>query len=226
MPEDFPDQNRPQAARKRPPARRAARPSGPDNYAPPAALRSSPLAAVLVSTIGGMESAAQIRESLALVHWPEVVGPQGAAASQPESVRDGILFVRTRSSVWSHELTLHKPRLLAGLNRLLGGPVVKEIVFRARGMKPPVEVTRVEQPDATGIQAVVLSQSERVELREKLHALYSVEDDRAREVLARRLTQEAKLRRWRLDNGWRTCRRCEALHETEFALCPICRLCG
>src|SRR5579883_245369 len=75
--------------------------------APPGARGGSPLVTALFNTINHFDSATQIRQSLALAYWPSVVGEQMAAASRPESVRDGILFVRTKSSVWSHEFTFH-----------------------------------------------------------------------------------------------------------------------
>src|SRR5579883_652280 len=72
-------------------------------YRPQAMRGSHPLAGVLQSAITPMESAGKIRESLALAYWPRVAGAQASAATEAESVRDGILFVRTKSSVWSHE---------------------------------------------------------------------------------------------------------------------------
>jgi predicted nucleic acid-binding Zn ribbon protein len=79
-----------------------------------------------------MESGTKLRESLALAYWAEVVGEQAAAASQAETIRDGILFVRTKSSVWSHELTFLKAHILAELNRRIGRPVIKDIIYRAQ----------------------------------------------------------------------------------------------
>ena len=99
-----------------------------------------------------MESAAQVRESLAFAYWARVAGPQAAAATEVEAVRDGVLFVRTKSSVWSHELTLHKEKLLSGLNRMLGGRVITEIVYKARGVKKkPPEPEPVDAPDVASL---------------------------------------------------------------------------
>jgi predicted nucleic acid-binding Zn ribbon protein len=173
-----------------------------------------------------MDSGPKIRESLALAYWPRVVGAQAAAATEPENVRDGVLFVRTKSSVWSHELTLHKARLLLGLNRMLGGKLITDIVFRAQGVQ---KATPEEEPDAPSpeeLAAVVLEPPEKAELRARLQDLHTLEDDRIRNTIATRLVQEAKLRHWRLERGWRVCTRCSAVHKTDFPICPICRLCG
>lgn len=186
----------------------------------------SPLANVLQSTIGRLDSAAKVRESLALAQWPRVVGPQAAAATEPEVVRDGVLFVRTKSSVWSHELALHKARILLGLNRLLGGKVITDIVFRAQGVTKKEEVEETDTPSSEELATVILEAAEEAELRARLQALSSVPGDHARRTIAARLTAEAKLRHWRLERGWRVCPRCASVHKTEFTLCPICRLCG
>src|SRR5579871_255650 len=185
-----------------------------------------PMAAALQSAIGRMESAGQVRASLALAYWPRVVGAQAAAATQVEAVRDGVLFVRTKSSVWSHELTLHKARILLGLNRMLGGKIIEEIIFRAQGVTKSETSEEPDTPDPEELAAVALDPGEKRELRVRLERLFHVKDEHTRRALAARLIQEAKLRHWRLERGWKVCRRCAALHKTAFALCPICRLGG
>lgn len=183
------------------------------------------IASALLSAISRMDSAAKVRESLALAYWPRVVGAQGAAATEADSVRDGILIVRTKSSTWSHELTLHKARLLLGLNRLLGGKIITDIYFRAQGVEEKTEADDPETPTSEELDAIVLEPAEKDELRARLQALfYSVEDDHVRRTIAARLTTEAKLRHWRLERGWHVCPRCYAVHKTDYRLCPICRL--
>src|SRR5947208_1778188 len=96
----------------------------------------SQLAEVLEKTVAGIEAGPRIRESLALGYWEHVVGPLAAAATEADSVREGILFVNTKSSVWSHEMTFMKAHVMKELNRRIGRPVIKEIIFRARGVQP------------------------------------------------------------------------------------------
>ncbi|HSR15786.1 MAG TPA: DUF721 domain-containing protein [Gemmatimonadales bacterium] len=59
-----------------------------------------------------------------LEDWPERVGPQIAAVTQPESVSpDGILRVRVASAAWANELSLMTPRILAKINAGRSGRV-------------------------------------------------------------------------------------------------------
>lgn len=180
----------------------------------------------LEGLLGSMESATKVRESLALAYWKQVVGPQAAAASEPESVRDGVLFVRTRSSVWSHELTFLKSHIMTELNRRIGRPVIKEIVFRAQGVKrtKAPEEPPPDAPTDDELSRVQLLPEEQIALRDAVRGLVNIADEALRKSVAQRMIRDRKLRRWRLEHGWRTCEACTALHNTEETLCPICRL--
>ena len=187
---------------------------------------TSPIGEALIATIGNMDSVRRVRESLALAYWQQAVGEQGAAATQTEKVTDGILFVFTKSSVWSHELTLHKDQIIRNLNRMLGGHIVKDIVFKPKAFKKKIlKPVELETPPFEELNLVVLEQPEQEELRLQLENLFSLPDEKMRKSLARRITLDAKLRHWRLERGWRICRKCQSLHKTEDAICPLCRLC-
>lgn len=49
--------------------------------------------------------------------WPELVGPQIAKVTRPESVSaDGVLRVRVATAAWAAELSMMSPQILARLN--------------------------------------------------------------------------------------------------------------
>jgi len=180
----------------------------------------------LEGLLANLDSATKVRESLALGYWARVVGPQAAEATEPESVREGVLFVRTKSAVWSHELTFLKAHILSELNRCIGRPVIKEIIFRAQGVtkdappeKPPAFPTDEE------LALVRLPPQEQAALRRELEGLIAIADEKLRQAVARRMIRASKIRRWRLEHGWRVCQACSAVHRTEDDLCPICRVC-
>jgi len=185
---------------------------------------SRPLTGVLQNTIFSMGSAARIRQSMALAYWERVVGPQAAAASFAESIRDSTLIVQTRSSVWSHELTMHKAQILIGLNRLLGTKMIDDIIFRAQGVPPKPEPEPEDTPSLEILDAVVLQPFEKEELDGLLTEMLEIKDDRIRNAVTTRVIREAKLRHWRLERGWHVCFQCNVAHKTEDDLCPICRL--
>lgn len=61
--------------------------------------------------------------------WSKAVGPQIASQTQPDSLRNGTLFVKTVSSVWVQQLHFIKEEIRKKLNELSGKTVIKEIRF-------------------------------------------------------------------------------------------------
>ncbi len=59
--------------------------------------------------------------------WTELVGPEVAAHSTPESFDDGRLVVRTDSTAWATQLTLLAPTVVRRLNEELGHGTVTVI---------------------------------------------------------------------------------------------------
>jgi len=69
----------------------------------------------------------RIAQAGVVEQWAELVGPQIAAVTAPESVTpDGVLRVRVATAAWANELSLMTPRILAKINAGRAGRV-KEI---------------------------------------------------------------------------------------------------
>src|SRR5207244_884486 len=86
-----------------------------------------PLGTILGSEARRLKLDGPIGEASALMLWPQVVGEQIAAATEPERVRDGVLYVIARNHTWAFELTFHREKILHGLNQRLGRHALKEI---------------------------------------------------------------------------------------------------
>jgi predicted nucleic acid-binding Zn ribbon protein len=178
------------------------------------------------SAIKNLPSKQRIMESLALAWWERVVGEQAAEASEAESVHDGVLYVRTKSSVWSNELHLLKEYILKELNRRIGGNLIHDIVFRSRGMrKKVVSEDEKEYPSENELETIALTTEDIRELKLELLELKKISDEDLQKHLEVRITRNRKLRRWRLNHGWKICSRCTAVYKEKEDICPICRLC-
>lgn len=71
---------------------------------------------------------ARIAQAQVITGWAELVGPQIAAVTTPESVApDGTLFVRVATSAWRNELQLMMPDLMARVNAGRGAGRIKTI---------------------------------------------------------------------------------------------------
>jgi predicted nucleic acid-binding Zn ribbon protein len=89
--------------------------------------RPTPLADVLASYLKQSGFSKRLQQAGIIEAWAELVGPQIAAVTAPESVTpDGVLRVRVASAAWANELSLMSPRILARLNAGRQGRV-KEI---------------------------------------------------------------------------------------------------
>jgi len=62
--------------------------------------------------------------------WEDVVGVQVAAHCRPLGLRGDVLEVEVDSPVWSQQLQLRKPELLAALERRFGTDAPRELRFQ------------------------------------------------------------------------------------------------
>jgi predicted nucleic acid-binding Zn ribbon protein len=79
--------------------------------------RPASLADALASYLRRSGFAKRVQQAEVVDAWAELVGPQIAAVTAPESVtQDGVLRVRVATAAWANELSLMTPRILARLN--------------------------------------------------------------------------------------------------------------
>ena len=93
----------------------------------------------LTAALGGLLSARGWREKAAVGavfgHWQDIVGPQLAQHSKPESFESGELTVSADSPAWATQLRLMAPQLLKRLAEELGHNTVRHI--RVNGPSGP-----------------------------------------------------------------------------------------
>lgn len=82
---------------------------------------------ILYSAFKRRGMAAKLEENAVLKLWPKAVGRQISIQTQPDSLRNGTLFVKTTSSVWVQQLHFMKEEIRQKLNELAGKNVIKEI---------------------------------------------------------------------------------------------------
>jgi predicted nucleic acid-binding Zn ribbon protein len=85
----------------------------------------------LTAALGGLLSARGWRERAAVGavfgHWPDIVGPQLALHTDPESFENGELTVSADSSAWATQVRLLSPQILKRLAEELGHGTVRHI---------------------------------------------------------------------------------------------------
>jgi predicted nucleic acid-binding Zn ribbon protein len=94
---------------------------------------------LLTAAVGGLLSARGWRQRAAIGtvfgQWPEIVGPQLALHTKPESFNEGELTVAADSDAWATQIRLMTPQILKALAQKLGHGTIQKI--RVRGPQPP-----------------------------------------------------------------------------------------
>ncbi|WP_372734303.1 DUF721 domain-containing protein [Nocardioides sp.] len=102
--------------------------SGPDDRDPQL------LGAMVERLVGEQGWDLELRMRGVFARWPELVGAEVAAHTNPETFTDGKLVVRTDSTAWATQLKLLTPTILVRLNEELGhGTVTLIEVLGPRG---------------------------------------------------------------------------------------------
>ena len=141
------------------------------------------------------------KQELAAADWPAIVGEKAAKASRPDVIRDGILFVNCKSSVWAQELTLYKDRIMADLNKRAGSKVIRDVRFSGGGLRKAAEEPALEEeerPSPNDIQSIELS---REDLDRIAAALAGVEDQERVRKMRGAMESQLKLEKWRKGRG-------------------------
>jgi len=92
-------------------------------------VRLHHISEILLSLLKKRGMASKIEENALLQLWPKAVGPQIILHTKADALRNGILFVKTISSVWVQQLHFMKEEIRQKLNQLAGKNIVKDIRF-------------------------------------------------------------------------------------------------
>ena len=68
--------------------------------------------------------------------WDQAVGPEVASHSRPEGLRGEVLEVAVESSVWSQQLQMKRPQILASLREYLGDDAPQDLRLRVGYSRP------------------------------------------------------------------------------------------
>jgi predicted nucleic acid-binding Zn ribbon protein len=91
------------------------------------------IADVLSGVLKDSGVADRVEQAQVIPEWPNLVGPQIAAVTEPRSItNDGTLFVSVKTNAWMTELSLLEPELLRSLNGKPGRPPIRRIRWLLR----------------------------------------------------------------------------------------------
>lgn len=155
------------------------------------------------------------RERMALLVWPDIVGPYVAPNTAAVGIKRGVLFVRTASSAWMTELSVgYRRAYIEKINHRLGEELVRDIRF----LPPPLPAPDPEGPlkqDPLALQPLMAEDEALIE-----EIVSTVEAPEMRHRLRRLMRRDLALRRARQQAGWRPCPHCRVLTRDGGACTP------
>ena len=91
------------------------------------------VASVLANVLERQGLQARIEQAAIIPEWPQLVGDQIAAVTEPKSISaNGTLFVSVTTNAWMTELSLLEPELLRSLNSKTARSPIKRIRWQRR----------------------------------------------------------------------------------------------
>jgi len=154
----------------------------------PRMARAAKAGDLLDSLLQGWGLNERLQQYRAVLIWNDVVGPQIAARTRPERIRDNVLEVCVDQPVWMQQLQLLKPQLLAKLNARLGDAPLRDIFLKRGRITAPAATGAT--PTAPSWRTMILSSEEESELQ---NLLAGIDDQELRRELKSLLVKQLKL---------------------------------
>ncbi|MBI5885791.1 MAG: DUF721 domain-containing protein [Deltaproteobacteria bacterium] len=105
---------------------------------PPVTAKTGPvnIKDVLSTALHSLGFSARLKEYSIIERWPACVGEAVAKRCAPVRLVEGVLYCTVVSPAWITELGYQKKDIACRLNRELGEPLVKDIIFRLGHVEP------------------------------------------------------------------------------------------
>lgn len=71
-----------------------------------------------------------IEEQKAIKIWKNTVGVKISKNTEPISIKNGVIVIKTINSVWRQELQFQKQEIIKKLNQKLKKKTIREIIFK------------------------------------------------------------------------------------------------
>lgn len=92
--------------------------------------QTEPIRTLLQEVLEELQIEKPILEARAVKAWGSVLGRSVAEVTDQLYFKNGILYVRLRSSVVRNEMQMLKTQLIPRLNEYIGKDIVKDVIFK------------------------------------------------------------------------------------------------
>jgi hypothetical protein len=133
------------------------------------------LNSALRSAIREMGLEKKIRERECLSLWEEVVGKKLASVSQADDIKNGVLYVSAKDSIWAQEIFNLKGLIMQKINQRMGEEIVKDIKVRAKPLKKKVKKEEEKKKEERELSEETLQMIDRLTAK--------IEDEKMRSLM-------------------------------------------
>lgn len=165
--------------------------------------------------------------------WKEIVGSL-AGQITPVKINKKTLVLYANNPVVKDNVKFFANSIVEKINSTVGcgEKIIEKITFGKSFEKPDENLDEIINPkfdknpnekkfSPEDLKKINLTDEEIADCEKKLSG---IEDEARRKDLLKTFLTRAKLKKWRLQNGWHKCRICGELCEPEEIICDFCRL--
>ncbi len=159
-------------------------------------------------------------------NWDKLVDKTIAAQIRPVTIEHGVLFVDVQNSALKDQLKFFAEEILDDIKENFGQTelTVKEIRI-AKGFqiadKPKKTLSKPVQVQEVDLKQITLTDEEINHCEEQSKR---VSDENLRRTVLDTLLTQARLKKFRLANGWHKCAKCDTLCTPKEMFCEVCRI--
>jgi len=174
----------------------------------------------------GKETYQRFLYSEVIHNWSKIVDATIAAQVRPVTIEHGVLFVDAQNSAFKDQLKFFAEEIIDAINENFAeeGLLVKEIQI-AKGFqiadKPPKKISQPAQVTKVDLDQIELTDEELKRCEEKSK---KVSNEKLRRTVLTTLLTQARLKKFRLANGWHKCAKCNKLCPPEETFCEVCSI--
>lgn len=160
-------------------------------------------------------------------NWNKLIDDSIAAQVTPVTIEHGVLFVDAQSSAVKDQLKFFAEEIIDAINENFGRgePLVKEIRiakgFQIADKLKPQKVSEPAPAEEVDWEQITLTDAEIKHCEEQAQ---KISDDKLRQTVLQTLLTQARLKKFRLANGWHKCTKCDSLCPPKEIFCEVCRI--
>jgi hypothetical protein len=161
----------------------------------------------------------QLKEIQVIALWADTVGSRLSGQTKATRMVRGRLYVMVSSSAWAHQLSFFRREYIQKINTKLGEPVIKDIFFQVGNIDSKAEEETIETDKGIAQRDIELSESEKEEIQ---NAAAEIDNDELQKVFRDFMEKDYKMRKARLEDGWRKCVICGTVCPPDEDFCWFC----